>query len=73
MHEDIQHAFEFVSFVVGGDAQLRVCEQRVEHAQVGMAQGGCVFGQVEQVSNQNVDQHVQVVGVEVFVRWGGCE
>lgn len=38
-----------------------------------MAQCRCILGQIKQVSNQNVHEDVQVVGVEVFVGWGGGE
>lgn len=73
VHEDIQHAFQFVSFIVRRAAELRVRQQGVEHPQIGMAQCRCILGQIKQVSNQNVHEDVQVVGVEVFVGWRGGE
>ena len=46
-----------------------MCEERVEDAQVGVAEGGGGEGQVEEVADHDVDEDAEVVGVEVFV---GC-
>lgn len=35
-----------------------------------MTQGSGVGGQVEQVTDNDVDENTQIVGVEVFVSWG---
>ena len=48
-------------------------EERVQHAQAGVAQGGGGEGQVEQVADHDVDENAQVVGVEVLVGGRGGE
>lgn len=51
-----------------GVLQLGVREQGVQHAEVGVAQGGGGGGQVEEVAGDDVEEDAEVVGVEVFVR-----
>ena len=53
--------------------QLRMSQQRVENAQVRMSEGNSLFGQIEDIANENVDKDVEVVGVKVFVGVGGCK
>ena len=70
----VQELEEFVALVVVlGVFELGVCEQGVEDAQVGVAQGGGGEGEVEQVADHDVDEDAQVVGVEVFVGGLGGE
>ena len=70
----VQELEEFVALVVVfGVLELGVCEQRVEDAQVGVAQSGGGEGQVEQVADHDVHQDAEVVGVEVFVGGLGGE
>jgi len=58
---------------VRGVLQLGVCEEGVQHAEVGVAQRGGGEGQVEQVADDDVEEDAQVVGVEVFVGGGRGE
>lgn len=48
-------------------------EERIQDAQISVAEGGGGEGQVEQVADHDVDEHAQVVGVEVLVRGRGGE
>ena len=56
-----------------GLLELGVCDERVEDAEVGVAEGGGGEGQVEEVADHDVDEDAEVVGVEVLVGWGGGE
>lgn len=48
-------------------------EERVEDAQVGVAQGSGLIREVEEVADHDVDKDAEVVGIEVFISCGGGE
>ena len=50
-----------------------MCEERVEDAEVGVAESGGGEGQVEEVADHDVDEDAEVIGVEVFVGCRGGE
>ena len=52
---------------------MRVREQRVENAEVGVAEGDGGRGQVEKVAQDDVEEDVEIVGIEVFVGGRGGE
>ena len=43
-------------------------EERMQHAEVGVSECSIFVGEVEEVANHDVDEDVEVVGVEVLVR-----
>jgi hypothetical protein len=47
--------------------QLCMCQERIEDAQVGMSQRGSLFRQVKKVPYQDIHQHMEVIGEEVFI------
>lgn len=65
--QDTEHPLDVVTFIVGRQSQLRMSEQRIKNPEVGVSKGGRLFRQVQQVSDQNVNQDMQIVRVEVFV------
>ena len=65
---DREEADELIAFVMRGILELGVGEERVENAEVGVAEGLGGEGQVEEVGDDDVDEHAEVIGVEVFVR-----
>ena len=44
-----------------------MCEKRVKNAEVGMAEGASREGKIEEVADDNVDEHAEVIGVKVFI------
>lgn len=48
-------------------------EEGVENAQVGVAQGSGLVGEVKEVAYNDVDKHAEVIGIEVFICCGGSE
>lgn len=48
-------------------------EEGVENAQVGVAQGSGLVGEVEEVAYHDVDKDAEVVGIEVFIGCRGGE
>jgi hypothetical protein len=52
-------------------AQLRVSQQRKQHAKIHMAEGFRLVGEIEKVADDDIDEHAEIVGVEIFVG-GSC-
>ena len=65
--EDAENFEDLVVFVVRWLVELCVCQQGVHDAEVGMAERDQLVGQVEEVTDYDVQENSQVVGVEVFV------
>lgn len=53
--------------------ELGVCKQRVKNAEVGVAEGGGIRREVEEITDHNIHKDVEIVGIEVFVGRVGCE
>ena len=48
-------------------------EKRVEDTEVGVAEGGGIGGEVEEVTDHDINENAEVVSIEVFVGRAGCE
>ena len=69
--EEMEEPQELLAFVVRGLADLAVCQDGVENSEIGVAQGTSSRGvvrQVDEVPEDDVDEDVEVVGVEVLGR-----
>lgn len=69
--EDTEDLDDLVALIVWRLVELRVREQRVQDAEVCVAERDELVGEVEQVADYYIEEDAQVVGVEVFVG-GGC-
>ena len=68
-----EEADEFVLFVVRWIFELGVCEEGREDAKVGVSERDSGGGQVEKVAEDDVEEDVEVVGIEVLVGGRGGE
>lgn len=68
-----QCAADLIALVMRWIVELRVRQQWVQHTQIRVTQRDGLGRQVQQVPDEDVDQDMQVVGVEVLTCRGGRE
>lgn len=71
--EDVQQPPQLVSLVVGWESKLGMCQQWIQNTKISMPQGNCLLRQIQEVTDQDIHQNMQVIGKEVFIGAGSGE
>lgn len=50
-------------------AELSIREKRMQNSKIGVLESFTLLAQVAELSNKDVDENTQVVGIEVFLRF----
>lgn len=62
-----------LSSLVSRPIQLGICQQGSHHSQVGMSKAFFLFGQVPQLTDNHIDEDMQIIGVKELVQRRTCE
>jgi len=69
--EHLKQSPDLFALVMWRVAQLRVGQQRKQHAKIHMAEGFRLVGEIEKVADDDIDEHAEVIGIEIFVSGSG--